>query len=351
MAERYTLPFNNETNFRPSYSLLFSFPESPDSPLLLTERYLLKRIQYFRSQILFYYSVFFTAITSIEVIFPLPLILFCLGADYAASIVLFYALVLIFGTQIFKRFVWRARPWMVDSSILVWKKDKTSSFPSRGVVCSIVFCFALADSLHWEHPMWLSALLVYVSTSTALSRLYLGAHFFSDTVFGHILGFILVELSRKMQTWCWPMLGCDILTSSETCYGEATVSVVIREKYSSLLIAIAVLYLVVILLSVNPVLFWTKSAVALGLLFPCLVYRGIFLCNPNQIATHSLQAMSKWNGLLVIGAVVVPIGLLSLGWFTMKKKWSWLRNLLIYTILFTSSSILLVLCSLQRSSN
>jgi len=333
---------------KPSIPLLFSIAEYENSPFNLSDRYILNRIQCFRHWALFRFSIFFTAITSIEMIFPLPLICFCLGADVAGTISLTYALVLVFVTQILKRFIWRPRPWMLDESIIVWKRDKTSSFPSRGVVCSVVFCFLLSDMSRWDHPVWLTLVVVFVSLSTCFSRLYLGAHFLSDVVSGLILGFLLVFLSRVLLDNWWSSMGCDILTNPGTCYGQASIFQLLFSKLIPLTILTIILWCLTLVSTCRPLLFWSKSALAFGLLFPPLLYRCLFLCNPEHSDNNALGFVAERNLALSCVGIIGPLLLWSVGWYVCKKNGNSSRNILYFIILFSSSFFFLVICSLQR---
>ncbi|GJQ13681.1 hypothetical protein GpartN1_g5472.t1 [Galdieria partita] len=336
-------------SMKPSVPLLLGIAEYENSSFNLSDRYILNQIQCVRNKFLFFFSIFFTAVTSIELIFPMPLILFCLGADVAGTIVLTYALVLVFGTQLLKRFLWRPRPWMLDDTIIVWKRDKTSSFPSRGVVCSVVFCFLLSDVTHWDHPIWLTLLVAFVSISTSFSRLYLGAHFLSDVVSGLFIGFLLVLLSRHFVDSWWSFLGCDILTSPGTCYGSGTILHLIVSKLVSLIVAIVVLWCLTLVLTCRPLIFWSKSALSFGLMFPPLLFRILFLCNPGQNDKDALGFVLESNWLLSCIGVVGPLLLWAAGWYVCKNGRAQ-RNIFYYTILFVSSCFLLGICSLQRVS-
>ncbi|GJD06682.1 hypothetical protein Gasu2_10840 [Galdieria sulphuraria] len=232
---------------KPSIPLLFGIAEYENNAFVLSDRYILNQVQRVRNDFLFIFSVFFTFITSIELIFPIPLILFCLGADAAGTIVLTYALVLVFGTQLFKRFLWRPRPWMLDETVFVWKRDKTSSFPSRGVVCSVVFCFVLSDYFYS----------------------------FLSFVFGSTLP-IRCDIS-----W-WSFLGCDILTNPGTCYGSGNILHLVFSKLLSLAVLTVVLWCLTLVLTCRPIIFWSKSALSFGLMFPPLLFRYLFLCNPEE---------------------------------------------------------------------
>ncbi|EME32080.1 uncharacterized protein Gasu_08240 [Galdieria sulphuraria] len=335
---------------KPSIPLLFGIAEYENNAFVLSDRYILNQVQRVRNDFLFIFSVFFTFITSIELIFPIPLILFCLGADAAGTIVLTYALVLVFGTQLFKRFLWRPRPWMLDETVFVWKRDKTSSFPSRGVVCSVVFCFVLSDVAHWDHPVWLTLLVAFVSISTAFSRLYLGAHFLSDVISGLIIGFLLVLLSRHFVGSWWSFLGCDILTNPGTCYGSGNILHLVFSKLLSLAVLTVVLWCLTLVLTCRPIIFWSKSALSFGLMFPPLLFRYLFLCNPEENDKDALGFVLDRSWLLSCIGMVGPLLLWSAGWYITKNGRTE-RNILYYTILFASGCFLLGICSLQRVSS
>ena len=84
-------------------------------------------------------SMLFTFFTAIEIGLSIPFLLLSLQFDVQAIICLYVMLLFSISTQLFKRFVWRNRPFVVDRAELRSKELKTSSFPSRAVVGGVIY--------------------------------------------------------------------------------------------------------------------------------------------------------------------------------------------------------------------
>lgn len=111
-----------------------------------------------------------------------------------------------FISQIPKKFIFRPRPWMVKRARPI-RRDKTSSFPSRAVVCAVVFSWLIAQSLAREEAvstpvnpiiLWLAILIV--AALTAFARINVGAHYPSDTIFGFLLGCAILRVGLRVES-------------------------------------------------------------------------------------------------------------------------------------------------------
>jgi membrane-associated phospholipid phosphatase len=105
-----------------------------------------------------------------------------------------------FLTQLPKRVFWRNRPWRINVG-KVFKRDKTSSFPSRTTNLATVFAFTIfvSDLGNIEWP-WLVRLSFVCNYIAAVSRIYIGAHFFSDCVVGILFAWVL-NFSNLVGWW------------------------------------------------------------------------------------------------------------------------------------------------------
>lgn len=103
-----------------------------------------------------------------------------------------------FISQLLKFLFWRNRPWRLDVG-KVFIRDKTSSWPSRTVLQSIAFISTLmindfddTRGNNWGAILyWTSILAIIVSGS----RIYIGAHFFSDCVCGALIAWIMTFIN------------------------------------------------------------------------------------------------------------------------------------------------------------
>ena len=102
-------------------------------------------------------SMTITSATAIEFGLSIPVLLLSLQQyDREAIAALYVMLSMAFLTQIFKRFVWRDRPFAVGRAIALHSELKTSSFPSRAVVGGVVYASSFGallspyrDALPW----------------------------------------------------------------------------------------------------------------------------------------------------------------------------------------------------------
>lgn len=160
-----------------------------------------------------------TTLTAIETALPAPGILYALGGrDAAAGLWASVLLVLAIVSQVPKKFIWRPRPWMAGRA-KPHRRDRTSSFPSRAVVCGVVFtwllCASLAimDSDSQGIPRASSLALVALAAAIAsIARVACGAHYPSDCICGLLLGVAVVKLGGRLEV-LWLRVGSASLTS------------------------------------------------------------------------------------------------------------------------------------------
>lgn len=100
--------------------------------------------------------------------------------------------------QIIKFLIERPRPELFDHLILVGGY----SFPSGHSMGSVVFYGSLALTLTYllpqriKHPALLGGLVALLSLALAWSRIFLGVHYFSDTLAGLSLGLACLILAK-----------------------------------------------------------------------------------------------------------------------------------------------------------
>lgn len=259
-----------------------------------------------------------TVFTAIETSLFVPPFLFALGYDAAGGLSASVLLTLGIVSQMPKKFIFRARPWMVGRALAI-RRDKTSSFPSRAVVCAVVFSWLLGRSLELEgafsRPLpsvYLWLVIILVASFAAAARVNVGAHYPSDTVLGFLLGCLIIAVGTRVET-AWHQVGC----SAQMMYAnELTNDVVsLRAKWSfhnfTTVTAAAV---AMTLISIQG--FWVKCSYVYGLLMASVAFRASFLCvsgsDGERIATVSrvvrrsstndhLAAAGVFSSLLLFG--------------------------------------------------
>jgi membrane-associated phospholipid phosphatase len=197
-----------------------SFPEALESALSPLDDALIPRAQRLWATVeLRYAFLATTTMTAIEAALPVPGALYALGYDAAGGLCTSILIVLALASQIPKKFIWRQRPWMAGRA-KAHRRDSTSSFPSRAVVCGVVFAWLALASVAVEtsgaeampvNLVWLA--VVFSASAASLSRVVVGAHYPSDCVCGFLLGVLILKLGGKLEL-AWLRAGCAALASS-----------------------------------------------------------------------------------------------------------------------------------------
>ena len=269
-----------------------------------------------RNKLLVGLALSYTAITTIELGVVCPLFFFLIGLDNLATEAVFAALAAAVISQTFKRFVWRPRPWMTGRSIQV-KRDLTSSFPSRAVICAVVYSYLFAHIFFPPHSVpWMVIVptVVLFALGAAISRIFVGAHYASDCVFGFLIGASICVvgslLNRGVEEVCGPCYAHDL------CYAASWDDRLTMARLSELnlltfTLVTGVSLLAVVLAMSSPLNYWTKCLPIFGLLTPCMAFRVIELCPRHTDTGVALLKMEQPSaGVIVAAAVISFAGLL-----------------------------------------
>lgn len=227
-----------------------------------------------------FFAMTLTAFTAIETSLFVPPCLFALGYDAAGGLSTSVLLVLGVVSQMPKKFIFRARPWMVGRALPI-RRDKTSSFPSRAVVCAVVFSWLAAKSLELERvlerplpPILLWVGILLVACCAAAARVNVGAHYPSDTVLGFMLGCLIINIGARLED-IWQGMGCSVMIKYANELDEGVLSTGRQWSFRNLSLVTAIAY-VMTLISIQG--FWAKCSYVYGLLMASTAFRASFLC-------------------------------------------------------------------------
>lgn len=345
----------------------FKFPESAERIFAPVDDAVIPVVQDMWSSLpLRFLFLATTTLTAIETALPAPGALYALGYDAAGGLSTSVLLVLAICSQIPKKFIWRPRPWMSGRG-KGFRKDKTSSFPSRAVVCGVVFAWLAVSCVAVEQvgssgslPVNMSWFAVVVLGALAsISRVCVGAHYPSDCLCGFILGVAILKMGGKLET-AWLRVGCRSLSSTIQAVGEdvsATVGPLslTAPKYFShipssavsttlaiqslspfggqvpwprLMLSIALSYLLAVASVAG---FWVKCGYVYGLLFSMATFRYVFLAAAaTGAAVPGVMEHGSFGRHVKITSVF--LGWLALGMATRGKKGVF--RLIAFTIIF-----------------
>lgn len=81
---------------------------------------------------------------------------------------------------------------------VIFKIDKSSSFPSRSAI--IAQYLPMAFFIWYYSPLKASVLSGVFCAASSFSRMYLGAHYFSDCLFSYLYGVPLIIFTKNIYT-------------------------------------------------------------------------------------------------------------------------------------------------------
>lgn len=259
------------------------FPHALERLLAPLDDYLISILQRRTAGAVHRFSMGLTFFTSIEVSLVVPPALYALGYDAAGGLAASLLLVLGIISQIPKKFIFRARPWMVGRALPI-RRDKTSSFPSRAVVCAVVFSWLIAQGLDLEgflpwqpSPVRLWAGIVFVASLAAFARVNVGAHYPSDTLLGFVLGCVIIKVGvRFEQFWQWVGCAVDAAYPISSEFLMDSRDGVMRQASWRSLGFVTLISSIMTLLSIQG--FWVKCSYVYGLLMSSAAFRATFVC-------------------------------------------------------------------------
>jgi len=334
-------PDKNANKKKAPSKYLLIFPESAEAALRGLDDDGIRRVQARQSRPLYALAMVLTTLTAVETALAVPGALFALGYDGAASWLTASLVCLGILSQLPKKLIWRRRPWMSGRAVGL-RRDSTSSFPSRAVVCAVVFPIVslrayaaeaayrsaaapfvtlgsgvlapwrqaeLAASaavaaareasttgaarvwplrLLWRLTPYGGPSLLHAFSSaslvwsfvllTAWSRVHVGAHYPSDAGAGALFG----ALISSIGAWAhglWGRSGCA--TASGACYYASHAVSLTADTVWARLPYRGLGVAIAISYAVTLASFkgfWVKCSYVYGLLFSCVTLRWVLLC-------------------------------------------------------------------------
>jgi len=327
--------------FQPAEKCILPFPRPLENFFRPLDDFFISITQFTSNKILAWICDLITLCTAIEIIFMVPFALLALGIDGLGSEMVYLGLTTAVISQIPKRFIWRYRPWMVQRSIPI-RKPKTSSFPSRAVCCGVVYVFVVVYAyLYYVNEvmkiewLWMSLLFIVVILGSTFARVYLGAHYPSDCLFGAVEGILICAIGTVI--WELDALGCTSCKDGK-CYSpsgsdtQLTYRNLVDMSLWPFVAVVGASLIVTVLAVMKPIHFWRKCDRALGLLLPCAAFQVGFLCPNGSETGCSLAAPEMpppyWAYLFAIG---VPVILLIIPTVLKSKNYT-LNFMILYSL-------------------
>lgn len=277
-------------------------------------------------------------LTSVEFVVAWPFCLLLTGYDSAGLLALHVSFLLALITQIPKRFLWRARPWVVGRARGL-RRNTTSAFPSRAVSCAVCASFMLCAGWFLERgrqfSVWYPVLVLLATLWTSYSRVHCGDHYPSDCLFGALQGLLIVALGVLSYlagaAVCGTCAGrnapCHVQADSEQALtGLGQISMLG-------LFCIVFIDLAAYFISVSkPIEFWEKSHGVFGMLLPCYGLQLLALCGARHSAVPPPRNRPAW--IFVLAAVQACLAA-ALGMSTKKGGW---RSACAFVTIYSANS-------------
>jgi membrane-associated phospholipid phosphatase len=273
-----------------------------------------------------YFSKSLTALTAIEFGLIFPSLFYLVRADWLATFSAILTLVTCLISQIPKRFLYRTRPWM-DNRAIKLSKNKTSSFPSRAVICGTVYsAMCAAFFTNFDNTFIVTSVGLIGGILASYARILLGAHYPSDCLVGLLTGGLIFTISSALFTGQSDFCGHSI---------PAAHNALQIDWYSLILLFLSSIALVLAMMA-RPLLFWTKCSHVFGLLLPCLAFNFSCLCGKireNSAAMANTMKFSEISPEIYILALI-SAGFAGFGGNTVNKIKRVDASLAVYCLLF-----------------
>jgi len=209
------------------------------------------------------------------------------GFDHLSRWFIISGIITAIIAQFPKRFLFRKRPYMEKRALQIGKDD-TSSFPSRAVVCGVVYSFAAVYAYNAHHGTVDSGSIyqfivfpILGGLAASFSRIHLGVHYPSDCVCGLILGY-MIALSSLAISHLPNIFGCPSCGDG-SCYVGLGLKAMTAKTFELQNIHLAFLVIIItgllqIFSNWPPLKFWDKSAPIFGTFCACISVEIMLAC-------------------------------------------------------------------------
>lgn len=154
----------------------------------------------------------------------------------------------------------------------------------------------------------MAPIILVAATGATLSRIFVGAHYFSDCLAGFVLGCLFCAMGSLLNRAV--DASCASCASAGACYAATKAQWLSLSDLASLnllsLFVVALIACAMIGLAMStPLLFWQKCLPIFGLLAPTFAFRVTLLCPQHNAKGVALFRMENPSAPMVLAALLV----------------------------------------------
>jgi len=163
------------------------------------DKYIINLFQGIHNPLLDKFFSFVTTLGNVGIVWVIiSVMLLCIKKYRRAGFVSLVSLIIgaLVGNVFLKNMFQRPRPFITMEGIKTVISYPTAySFPSGHSTASFTAMFGVVNNVDFKY---IKATVIILAILIAISRVYLGVHYFTDILAGFVLGFICYKISEKI---------------------------------------------------------------------------------------------------------------------------------------------------------